>query len=476
MKKIKRLKYVGGVASLGLLSACTVGPDYRPPDVPNLPTHFASANTNQFSEEMIELNWWQSFNDPLLLSLITQSITHNYEIQIAYANLAQARALYVDAGLNLLPQVTSHANYNHQMRSIAALNNRSFVPRSLSLYNVGFDAFWELDLFGRVRRNTEISNLEIQSSEANLRDIHTSLIAEVARNYVELRGLQNQLAITQQQIDNQQEWLNLIEVKITHGKSNPSDRLSVIAQLESTKATIPTLNTAIAQTIYRLSVLAGQMPNTLTTSLADFLPLPQMPDIIKIGNPEQLLKRRADIRIAERALASATERIGIATADLFPRVTFVGSLSLEGSALKGLVASGSESYTLGPKITWSFLDLGRVYARIDAATANEKASIANYQQTLLNALEETENALVSYNQAHEKRNALLKSVIANDKSTQLATIRYQSGAIDLSTLLESQRHLLQDKKLLAESETLIATSLIAVYKALGGGWENSDLP
>jgi multidrug efflux system outer membrane protein len=476
MKKTKRLKYVVGVTIIGLLSACTVGPDYQPPDVPTLPAHFASANPNQFSEDNIEVNWWQSFKDPLLLSLIQQTIAHNYELQIAYANLAQARALYIDAGLNLLPQVSSHANYNHQMRSMSALNNRSFVPRSLSLYSVGFDAFWELDLFGRVRRNTEISNIEIQSSEANLRDIHISLIAEVARNYVELRGLQNQLAITQQQIDNQQAWLNLTDVKITHGKSNPSDRLSVLAQLESTKASIPALNSAIAQAIHRLSVLAGQMPNTLTTSLANPLPLPQIPDIIKIGNPEQLLKRRADIRLAERALASATERIGIATADLFPRVTFVGSLSLEGSALKGLVASGSESYTLGPKITWAFLDLGRVYARINAANAYEKANIANFQQTLLNALEDTENALVSYNQAHEKRNALLKSTTADDKSTQLATIRYQSGAIDLITLLENQRHLLQDKKQLAESETLIATSLIAVYKALGGGWENNDTP
>ena len=197
-----------------------------------------------------------------------------------------------------------------------------------------------------------------------------------------------------------------------------------------------------------------------------------MPKGVQIGNPADLLKRRADIQVAERALAADTERIGVATADLFPRVTFVGSLSLESNTLKGMVAPGAESYSLGPKISWAFLDLGRVYARISAADAKAQASLAQYHQTVLNALEETENALVNYRHERDKRVFLLNAVEASEKAHHLALLQFEAGSLDLLVIQESALRVLESNSQLAKSDTEVTTSLIAIYKSLGGGWEN----
>lgn len=457
--------------SAGLLAGCAVGPDYQLPVTADLPASFANTKPDEFAERDVETHWWKLFGDQQLSALIDQTIAHNYELQAARANLAEARALYLETGLNLLPTVTSHANYTEQKRSTGSLNNRAFVPRELKLYNTGFDASWEVDFFGRVRRNVEASNDEVEAQEASLHDIGVSLIAEAARNYFELRGLQNQLAVAQKNADNQAQTLALTQVKLENGRGTELDTARAQAQLESTKAGIPRLQSAIAHTIHRLSVLTGQMPDALTATLAQSAPLPNAPDTIRIGSPEQLLRRRPDIRIAERSLAAATARIGVATADLFPRVTFVGNISLEANTLSGIVAPGSESYSVGPKISWAAFDLGRVYARIKAADARAEASLAGYEQTVLNALEETENALVNYRQERARRTSLTAAAEASEKASHLAHLRYQEGISDFLTVLDAEQRLLQDQSQLAQSQTATATALTAVYKALGGGWE-----
>lgn len=462
-----------GVIALtaGLMSACAVGPDYQQPVTADLPASFANAEHAEFSDKDVDLNWWKSFNDTLLSALVDQAIGHNYDLKIARANLAEARALYLESGLNLLPTVTSHANYTEQKRSVASMNNRAFVPRELKLYSTGFDASWELDFFGRVRRDVEASNDEVEVQDANLRDVGISLISEVALNYFELRGLQNQLAVAQKNADNQAKTLALTQVKLENGRGTELDTSRALAQLESTRAAIPLIESAISQDIHRLAVLTGQMPDALTEILSQPAPLPQPPQTIQIGNPEQLLRRRPDIRSVERSLAAATARIGVATADLFPRVTFVGSISLEGSTMSALVAPGSEAYSVGPKISWAAFDLGRVYARIKAADARAEASLAAYEQTVLNALEETENALVTYNQERRRRASLIIAAQASEKAHHLAHLRYQEGIEDFLTVLDSERQLLLDQSQLAQSETATATALTAVYKALGGGWQ-----
>ncbi|WP_083386201.1 efflux transporter outer membrane subunit [Methylomonas sp. LWB] len=452
------------------LPGCAVGPDYQTPTT-ELPAGFANAQGPQFAAGDVEVHWWTLFGDSQLQDLVNTAVEHNYDLAAARANLEQARALYLESGLNLLPTVTSHANYTEQKRSTSALNNRAFVPRELKLYNMGFDASWELDVFGRVRRGVEASNDQTEAEQATLRDVGVSLIAEVARNYFELRGLQHQLAINRDNAENQRQTLELTQVRLINGRGTELDTNQAEAQLANTRAAIPNLEAAISRTIHRLSVLTGRLPDALTGELSPDKPLPTAPETIQIGDPGQLLQRRPDIRIAERNLAAATAQIGVATADLFPRVTFVGNLSLEASTLSNVVAPGSESYSVGPKISWAAFDLGRVYARIKAADASSEASLAQYQQTVLLALEETENALVAYNQERVRRAELTTAAKASEKAVELARLRYREGVSDFLTVLEADRQLLANQDLLAQSQTATATALAAVYKALGGGWQ-----
>jgi len=455
-----------------LLSACAVGPDYKKPAT-GTPQAFAHAVHPEFSAQGIEVAWWKLFKDKELTVLVDQTVQHNYDLQTARANLGEARALYLETELNMAPIVTSHANYTDQKRSLGAMNNLNYAPRALKLYSIGFDAIWEVDLFGRVRRNVEASGDVVEAQEANLRDLSVSLIAEVARNYFELRGLQNQLVVAEKNAKNQTQTLKITNVRLENGRGTELDTSRAIAQLDSTRATIPLIQSGIYRAIHRLGVLTGQPPGALIKKLERPAPMPIIPETIHIGNPAELLRRRSDIRIAERTLAAATARIGVATADLFPRVTFVGTIALEAKTLSGIGAAGSDAYSLGPRISWAFLDLGRVYARIKAADASAAASLAQYEQTVLNALEETENALVNYNQERARQALLASAAQASVKADELAHLRFNEGVSDFLTVLDTELRLLQDEERLALSETATATSLAALYKALGGGWENT---
>ncbi len=470
IRHLTKLRKVMTFLGAALLSACAVGPDYKTP-VTGMPKTFAQAAHPEFSTHGIEIAWWKLFEDSELTTLVDQTVQHNYDLQIARANLLEARALYMEAGLNLAPIVTAHANYNEQKRSLGALNNRDFAPRELKLTNIGFDALWEVDFFGRVRRNVEASSDEVEAQEASLRDLSVSLIAEVARNYFQLRGLQNQLAVAKKNAENQTQTLGITQVRLEGGRGTELDTSRARAQLDSTRALIPPIQSAIYRAIHRLSVLTGQRPEALIKKLEQPAPMPRIPETIDIGNPVDLLRRRQDIRIAERTLAAATARIGVATADLFPRVTFVGTIALEASYLSGLGAAGSDTYSAGPRISWAALDLGRVYARIKAADASAAASLAQYEQTVLNALEETENALVNYNQEREQRALLAPAAKASERADELAHLRFNEGVSDFLTVLDTELRLLQDQERLALSETATATALAALYKALGGGWE-----
>lgn len=457
---------------LALLNGCTVGPDYKTP-LTEQPANFVQAANSEFSEQSVEISWWKMFEDRQLTGLVDQAVQHNYDLETARTNLLEARALYLEAGLNLAPIVTAHANYNEQKRSTGSLNNRAFVPRELKLYNIGFDATWEVDFFGRVRRDVEASSDEVDAQEAALRDLGVSLIAEVARNYFELRGLQNQLQVAKKNAEIQTKTLQITQARLEGGRGTELDTSRAQAQLETTKAIIPPLESAIQRAIHRLSVLTGQFPDALNAQLSAPAPLPKIPETIQIGTPGELLRRRPDIRVAERTLAASTARIGVATADLFPRVTFVGSIALEGSSFATLGAAGSDSYSLGPRITWAALDLGQVYARLKAAEAHAAGDLARYRQTVLNALEETENALINYNRERARQRLLASAAQASQKAHELARLRFDAGITDFLTLLDAESRLLQDQDSLAQSETAVATALAALYKALGGGWETT---
>jgi outer membrane protein, multidrug efflux system len=268
--------------------------------------------------------------------------------------------------------------------------------------------------------------------------------------------------------------LDLTNALLEGGRGTELDTSRAEAQLTSTLASIPPLETTVKRAIYRLGVLIGQQPTALDAELSQPRPLPALPTLVALGRPEDLLRRRPDIRVTERNLATATANIGVVTADLFPRVTFTGSIGIQAGSFLGLGQGGSDRFTVGPGIFWAAFDLGRVRARIRAADAQTEASLAQYEQRVLLALEETDGALIDFNRQQARRELLRASAQASEKATSLARLRYQSGVADFLTVLDAERTLLEAQDRLADSETLTATALVAVYKALGGGWEIAE--
>jgi outer membrane protein, multidrug efflux system len=303
-----------------------------------------------------------------------------------------------------------------------------------------------------------------------LQDARVSVIAEVARDYFILRGLQDQLALTISNADNQLSSLKLTRTRLEAGRGNELDTSRAEAQWQTTLATIPNLQAAIATTIYRLSVLTGRQPTALSGSLSPQAPIPKAPLLNAIGTPEQLLRRRPDVRVAERHLAAATARVGVATGDLFPKVTLLGEVGYFTPTFSTFGQGDARFFTVGPSITWAAFDLGRVRARIGTAKAETDAALAAYEGAVLGALEDTEGALINYSRSQQRRESLEVAAAASVKAADLARKRFEGGLIDFLEVLDAERTALSAELLLAQSRTDAATSLVAVYKALGAGW------
>ena len=455
-----------------MLAGCAVGPNYRPPQT-SVAGSFANAPTNAVAgDETALATWWKGFQDATLDDLVAQAIAHNHNLRIATANLKEARALRRLAVFDIAPTVRGSAGYSDFLLSKAAAPPGT--PRNLrqsELYDAGFDATWEIDIFGRVRRSIQAANAGLAATEANRLDVLVSVVAEVARNYFELRGAQNQLAVARQNADVQTETLKVTQARLEGGRGTDFDVSRSRALLNLTLSSIPPLEASIEKTSHRLAVLTGRQPTTLTDGLSKSAPLPAAMPAIAVGNPELLLRRRPDIRAAERSLAAATARIGVETADLFPRVVFVGSIALQAETFAGLGKGGSDAWNFGPRISWAALDLGRVHARIKAAGARAEASLASYELTVITALEETENALVDFGYEQARQRYLQESAQASQQASDLAHQRYDAGAADFLSVLDAERTLLEAQDRLAASQTQTITALVAVYKALGGGLE-----
>ena len=460
-----------GTGLLGLLSGCMVGPDYQRPQVA-VPDAFANQPQGQPPGDGAETAWWHGFQDRTLDQLVQEALANNHDLRVATARLREARALLSETAFDRYPTVTSQASYTRARSSDALAVSRD---RDIELYDAGFDASWELDFFGRVRRSVEASSADADAAEDSRRDVTVRLLAEVARNYFELRGAQSRLAVARRNGENQRQTLALTRALLEGGRGTELDTSRAEAQLNSTLASIPPLETAAKQAMYRLGVLVGQQPSALEPELSEPEPLPALPTLVALGRPEDLLRRRPDIRVTERSLAAATARVGVATADLFPRVTLAGSVALQASTFSGLGGSGSDAFAVGPRIFWAAFDLGRVRARIRAADASTEAALAQYEQRVLLALEESEDALVTFTRERVRRDLLRSSAQASEKAQNLARARYQFGVADFLTVLDAERTLLDAEDRLVESETLTATAMVAVCKALGGGWVPAEV-
>jgi outer membrane protein, multidrug efflux system len=461
------------VAVAATLAACAVGPDYHRPTVQTAPK-FIEAEPALYSTDDSIGPFWGQFNDDLLNGLVIEALAANHDLRIALAHLQQARALRTQAKLDLAPTVTSQGGYSHQQYPAV----ESFGEGTLqeSYYNAGFDATWELDLFGRVRRNVEASRAAVERQEATLHDAQVSVTAEVARTYFELRGQQAELVVLQGNAANQQQTVDLTNSLLDAGRGTELDTSRAKAQLDTTLAAIPPLRASVEASMHRLSVLTGREPDALTAVLAPAGNLPDLPRMAAVGDPAGLLRRRPDIRVAERQLAVSTAQIGVAVGDLFPKVTFTGNFGFAAGDLSALGSSASKTFLIGPSISWPAFDLGRVRARIAGARAGADADLASYQQTVLKALEETENALVSHARARDRLVQLTAAAQESDAAARIARARYEGGLVGFLDVLDAERAQLQAQDDLAQSRTDAATSLIAVYKALGGGWEGAPLP
>ena len=458
-----------------LLAACAVGPNYRepaaPPAAPAAETAMNPAATDGvYDAADPQLAFWTLFDDRELSALVERALGANHDLRIALANLNEARALRRETRFDYLPTITAQGGYTRSLVSEAQQPGYSRDQRENGIYSGSFDAAWELDLFGRVRRANESAKAGEESLAASLHDAQISVAAEVARNYFELRGAQERLAVARRNAANQTETTRYAEARFDAGSGTEFDVSRARAQLSSTLAAIPVIETTVENTIHRLSVLTGRVPTALQAELRPATALPELPRVTHIGKPEDLLRRRADVRAVERRLAASTADIGVATADLFPRVTFTGEV---GFAVKDMDQAGhsvGETWGYGPGISWAALDIGRVNARIAQSKARRDGSLALYEQTVLRALEETENTLVAYGRSREQLDHLRDSVTASDRAAELARARFEGGASDFLDVLDAERSQLAAQDQLVQARTGSATGLIALYKALGGGW------
>ncbi len=458
--------FVALLLATSVLTACAVGPNYARPET-NVAAAFHEKAADVSAAEPVGA-FWTGFNDPLLTRLVDEALTRNTDLRAAVARLDQARALSMQSTLDLLPTVTADGAFT--TTRTPASRTLPGADRDSEGYEAGLNAAWEIDLFGRVRRGVEADRAEAQAVAADARAVQVSVAAEVVSSYFELRGRQEQLSVARRNAENQRNTLQLTETRLEAGRGTDFDITRARAQLKLTESRIPRLEAAVAFATHRLAVLTGQAPTAITAELATPVPLAALPQDVAVGTPADLLRRRPDIQAAERRLASATARVGVATADLFPRLTLGGSLSTVSPTLGGLFSASSESYAAGPLISWAFLDLGRVKARIDASDAAARANLAAYEGAVLRALEESENALIAYDRTRRETSHLEEAAAAGREGARLARVRFENGIADFLPVLDAERSQLEAEDRLAETRTRAATSLVAVYKTVAGGW------
>jgi multidrug efflux system outer membrane protein len=456
------MRITAAASLLGALAACAVGPTYhRPETPPNEPRNIAGGH---FSAAEPNAAWWEQFGDPVLADLEAHALADNLDLQVAIARVHSARAAFSEAQFNYAPHVQLDGSYSRAKEQQPGFTTNRVDIDSTS---VGFDASWEIDLFGHVRHQAAAARDTLGAEQANLEDAQVTVAAEVARNYFELRGAQRQIAVAHDNLENERESLRLTQVRYQAGRVTELDADSAQARLKSTEATLPVLEAAEKRSAYRLAVLLGMQPGALDAQLAA-VPVRVMTAPLPIGDVSMLLRRRPDVRAAERNLAASTERVGVATADLFPRVTFTGFVGFLSGDTSQLGKAASRAWLINPGVSWPALDYGSVHARLRGAKAEAEGALATYQKTVLGALEDFEDACVGYGTQETRLGSVVEQAQASRRAAQLAEIQYREGRVNFLVLLDAQRTLLQAEDELAQAETAANTSAVSVYKALGG--------
>lgn len=457
---------------LVMLAGCTVGPDHTPPKL-NEPSEWAVTLEGGLSNEAADVReWWRNFGDDTLSSLVDRALVGSLDLREAAARVREARALRGISAADLLPSVDVNGSGSYDRVSENTFGGPGGFPGEESdYYDIGFDATWEIDVFGRVRRSVEAADAEIGAAVESERDARVMLISEVARNYVALRSAQARLVIARENLDSQQDTLGLSRDRLKAGISTDLPVAQSLAQLETTRSRIPPLETELRRAAFRLDILLGLQPGTLWPELETPKPVPTGPSSVKIGFPAELVRRRPDIRRAERSLAAASARIGMAIADLYPRFTLSGSFGLASEDFGNLFDAKSLAWSAGPfAVNWPVFDAGRIRSNIHVQEARHEQALVGYERTVLQAYEEVAGSLVAYARVLERRESLSLAVQANQQAVDLANDLWTRGLTDFLNVLNSQRDLFALQDQLAVSDAEVATNLIAIYKSLGGGW------
>ncbi len=457
-------------------TGCALGPDHQRP-APQLDPGFIGAGASAVNAAPAQADlatFWRGFDDPALTTLIERALAANGDLRVAQARLQEARANQSEADAAARPSLGLDANATRSIRPVTQQPGASRSNRTGTAFDTGFIANWELDFFGRYRRGSEAAAARTDGSQARLQAVRTSVAAEVARNYLELRGLQQRLRIAEAALVNQRDAARITGARVDAGRGTQLDLERARTLVANTEAALPVLQNGVERTVFRIATLVARPPRDVLTELAAPAPLPGLPvtDLaqLPLGTPEQWLQRRPDLLAAERELAATTALVGVARTELFPRLSLSGLLGLNAASFGDLGKGGSAVYSLGVGLVWTPFDLGAIRARIGAAQAREQESLASYEQAVALALEETEGAFSSYTRSAQRVQKQAVAAGHAREASRLARLRYGAGVADLSVVLDAEREALVSEDQLMQAQTATAAALVGVYRALGGGW------
>ncbi|MFK7958345.1 MAG: efflux transporter outer membrane subunit [Lysobacterales bacterium] len=456
---------------VAVLSGCLVGPRYERPEIiaeSNQDAEYHSRPGDTVTRGEVMQQWWITLGEPELITLVNEALAVNNSVQVARANLQVARAGLRETARARLPVGDASAGVTRQRQGQLF---PGFTVEPNELYRLSIDAAWELDFFGRVRQATTASEMDVESAEAAVADAQVTVTAEVGLAFTQMRGAQRRLEVARRNAANQQATLELTQTLRDGGRGTDLDVARAEAQLRATQALMPNLFANVQSQRYRLGVLTRRTPSQIAELVAPNGRLPGIPLNVGVGAPSDLLRRRPDVRRAERQLAAATLRISVATADLYPRFDLLASIGRQAFSASGLTDAQARSYSFGPAVSWPLLDLKRTRARIDAADGRAHAALNQLEQTWLAALAETETAIVTFQSELARLEALKDAASANVRAADLARKRYRAGVDNFLQVLDAERRVLESEDQLAGSETAAVVALIALYKSLGGGWE-----
>ncbi len=471
-------KSITAATALVLLAGCAVGPDYREPKLA-MPAGWQEGQQKGVDIRPVELTqWWTSFNDALLNSLVERAVKSNLDLRIAEARIREARASRAVTASGLWPTLDVSGSYSRNRSSENALMfpsqggvGGSGFKLDRDLYDAAIDASWEIDVFGGVRRGVEAADATIEASQYSRRDVLVTLLGDVAKNYIDLRGFQRRLAVARANLKAQQDTSELTRIRFQAGLTSDLEVAQAEAQANTTAAQIPTLDASTKQAAYSLDLLLGLAPGALWNELSNETAIPVLPPEVLVGLPSDLLRRRPDIRFAERQLAASTAQIGSAMADLFPKFSLTGLAGLQSISASDWFTGRSRYWSIGPTISWPIFDAGRIRANIEIRNAQQEQALNQYEKTVLAALGDVEKSLVNYSREQARQRSLTDAVAANRRAVEMANELYVRGLNDFLNVLDTQRSLYAAENDLAQSEATMAANLVALYKALGGGWE-----